>query len=355
VIQTLLDKIAIETRLAQHARGIDRADEELLRDCYHSDGTVDYGAFAGSSAEFASFLTPIQAAAPISLHRPSNVWCEVSGDRGVSESYVIAYVVMPTDGDSKPHLVGGRYLDGHSRKQGVWRMQHRQYVLDWIVQLPEAVGAEPPPAFALNGQVPTGGHHMQDPGNALLLAYAANGAKPQEDTIMNETEALDRVVSHQAIVELGFRYARGVDRGDPEMILSAFHDDASIVAGALNGPVAEFAIEIGRILDDVSPRVAHTVTNHWIEIDGDRAVGESYVLAYQGLVGEEPQDVITGGRYIDQYQRREGVWKISQRTFVMDWNSSQPGKDLLGEGMFEQMTKGRRGRSDPVYALWASL
>ena len=33
----------IEQRLAQHARGIDRADEDLLREAYHADGSVDYG------------------------------------------------------------------------------------------------------------------------------------------------------------------------------------------------------------------------------------------------------------------------------------------------------------------------
>lgn len=354
-MQPLLDRIEIEQCLAQHARGIDRADEALLRGAYHDDGTVDYGAFGGSAAEFAAFLTPIQAAAPISLHRPSNIWCRLRGDQGLSESYVIAYVVMPTDGDPLPHLVGGRYLDRHSRRQGQWRMEHRQYVLDWIVQLPETPGAEQAPAFGLEGLVPAGGHYTQDPGNALLMAYAADRKTPREDNTMTEAEALDRVVSHQAIIELGCRYARGVDRGDPDTIMSAFHDDASIVSGAFNGPASEFAVEIGRILDATSAGVAHTVTNHWIEIDGDSAVGESYVMAYQGLLGDAPQDVLTGGRYVDRYERREGIWKITQRTFVVDWSTSAPGKNLLDSGMFEAMVKGKRGPDDPVYAFWRGV
>ena len=72
---------------------------------------------------------------------------------------------------------------------------------------------------------------------------------------MNETEALEEVIAQQVIVELGCRYARGVDRGDPEIIRSAFHDDAAIVSGAFNGSAVEFATAIGDLLDETSLRV----------------------------------------------------------------------------------------------------
>ena len=169
---------------------------------------------------------------------------------------------------------------------------------------------------------------------------------------MDETQALEEVVAQQAISELGCRYARGVDRGDPEIIRSAFHDDAAIVSGAFNGPAVAFATAIGELLDETSVRVAHTVTNHWVDIDGDNAVGESYVVAFQGTKGDSPQDVMTGVRYIDRYERRDGEWKIGHRTFVMDWTTSADSKDLMGLGMFEDMVKGERGKGDPVYAFW---
>ena len=85
------------------------------------------------------------------------------------------------------------------------------------------------------------------------------------------------------------------------------------------------------------------------------AVGESYVIAYQNTLGDDPQDVMTGGRYIDRYERRNGEWKISHRTFVLDWTTSSRSKDLMGLGMFEEMVKGERGKQDPVYALWSTL
>ena len=343
---------AIQNRLAQHARGIDRADEALLREAYHDDGTVDYGSLQGSAAEFAAAIASMHDGAPMSSHRTSNMWIAIEGQSAISESYVMAWVTLPTDGEPKPHLVGGRYLDRHSYQRGAWRMQHRQYVLDWITQFPSPQPAAARPAFAPQSFSPQGAHFPWDAGSALMAVYASSRTPMKESPPMNETQALEQVMAQQAIAQLGCRYARGVDRGDPEMIRSAFHEDAAIVSGAFNGPAVEFATAIGELLDQTSARVAHTVTNHWIDIDGDKAVGESYVVAFQGTKGDSPQDVMTGGRYIDRYERRSGEWKISHRTFVMDWTTSADSKDLMGLGMFEDMVKGERGEGDPVYAFW---
>ncbi|MEK9792361.1 MAG: nuclear transport factor 2 family protein [Halieaceae bacterium] len=347
--------VQIRNRLAQHARGIDRADEALLREAYHADGTVDYGSLQGTAAEFAQAIAVMHDGAPMSSHRTSNIWVKIEGESAISESYVMAWVTLPTDGDPQPHLVGGRYLDRHSFKNDEWRMQHRHYVLDWIRQFPPTATPADAAAFNLAGSCPSGAHFPQDPGNALLLAYARADQSSTEVPTMTEHDALDQALSHQAILELGCRYVRGVDRGDPATIMTAFHEDAAIVSGAFNGSAVDFSTEIGKLLDEISPRVAHTVTNHWIDIQGDNAVGESYVIAYQNTLGDEPQDVMTGGRYIDRYERRDGVWKISHRTFVLDWTTSTASKDLMGLGMFEDMVKGERGTGDPVFALWDSL
>ena len=67
----------IQNRLAQHARGIDRDDEALLREAYHDEGTVDYGSLQGSAAEFAAVITAMHDGAPLSSHRISNLWIRV--------------------------------------------------------------------------------------------------------------------------------------------------------------------------------------------------------------------------------------------------------------------------------------
>lgn len=96
----------------------------------------------------------------------------------------------------------------------------------------------------------------------------------------------------------------------------------------------------------------HSVANEWIEVKGDHAVGEHYIIAHMCAGGA---DVMTGGRYIDRYERRGGVWKIASRTFVADWNTSHP-KSMELDGMYEPLkTRGSFGKGDPVYAHWASL
>lgn len=85
-------RAAIHNRLAQHARGIDRADEALLRAAYHDDGAVDYGSLEGSAAEFAAAIAAMHESAPMSSHRTSNQWIEVTGYAATSESYVMAWV-----------------------------------------------------------------------------------------------------------------------------------------------------------------------------------------------------------------------------------------------------------------------
>ena len=67
-------RTVIQNRLAQHARGIDRADEALLQEAYQGDGTVDYGSLQGSAAEFAAAIAAMHDGAPMSSHRTSNMW-----------------------------------------------------------------------------------------------------------------------------------------------------------------------------------------------------------------------------------------------------------------------------------------
>ena len=33
---------------------------------------------------------------------------------------------------------------------------------------------------------------------------------------------------------------------------------------------------------------------------------------------------LTGGRYVDRFERRDGRWRIAERTFVLDWMRTRP-------------------------------
>ncbi len=93
-------------------------------------------------------------------------------------------------------------------------------------------------------------------------------------------------------------------------------------------------------------------------MDDDAAVAESYVIAVSTAATDNgDQDTLSGGRYVDRYQRVDGSWKCSHRTFVADWIIEQPSTDQRDEpgGMYEALTtRGGLYPDDPIYAFWSA-
>jgi SnoaL-like domain len=344
----LIARHGIMNALANHSRGVDRADSNLLGSAYWPDATVDYGFFVGDAATLVAILAEAQKDAPPTLHRTANVWINGDGKRAVSESYVIASI----EDAEMQRMVFGRYLDRHEERDSEWKLSHRIYVLDGNTNRPKTVQRADPPV-SHDHYVPEGAKGANDPGRALLAHHDASsrplhGANPMPAN----HSALDAALSRDAIRLLLTGYSRGVDRGDKALLASIFWEDSTVISGVVNASGAEFA---SGIVDYVTANLEycfHSIANEWIEIKGDHAVGEHYILAHMCAGG---QDVMTGGRYIDSYERRGGVWKIKSRTFVADWNTSHPKSLELG-GMYEPLkTRGSFGKGDPVYAHWASL
>lgn len=352
--ETLVARHHILNTLAVHSRGVDRADATLLGSAYHSDATVDYGFFVGDAATLVAILADAQKSTPPTLHRTSNCWIEVAGDRAVSESYVIAY----TEELAIQRLIFGRYLDRHECRDGQWRLSHRTYVIEGNMNLPSTVTRNDPPV-ALDHYVPAGAKGAADPGRALLAFYAASAASTRTsprhgDSTMNPspTSGLEAALARAEIHDLCMAYGRGVDRADEDLLRSIFSDDSTVITGVVNGSGAEFAKTICTFVTTTLDLCFHSMANEWVEVNGDEAVGEHYALAHMVMDGF---DVMTGGRYLDRYVRRDGKWLIQARTFVTDWNTSHP-STLERGGFYEALsTWGRFGKSDPVYAHWATL
>lgn len=167
-----------------------------------------------------------------------------------------------------------------------------------------------------------------------------------------EAQALDLLLSKDAIRQLLAGYSRGVDRGDKELLASVYWEDSTMVSGGMTTSGPEFAATIVDFITADLDHCYHALSNEWIEVNGEHAIGEHYVIAYMTAGG---QDITTGGRYLDSYERRGGIWKIKTRTFVADWTTSYP-KSLELDAMYEPgRTRGGFGTGDPVYAHWARL
>ncbi len=346
--QALIARHGILNALARHSRGVDRADANLLGSAYWPDATVDYGFFAGAASDFVTILAGGQKGTPPTLHRTSNTDIRVHGDRAISESYVIAYA----EETQTQRIIFGRYLDTLSCRDGDWRLSHRTYVLDGNTNRPATVARADPP-MCNDNYVPGGAKGAADPGRALLAHHDASTRSLQKAKAMSHPDtALDAALSRDAIRLLLCGYSRGIDRGDKELLASIFWEDSTVISGVVNSSGAAFA---NGTVDYVTANLDycfHSIANEWIEVTGDHAVGEHYIIAHMCVGGA---DVMTGGRYIDRYERRGGVWKIASRTFVADWNTSHP-KSMELDGMYEALkTRGSFGKGDPVYAHWASL
>jgi len=122
----------------------------------------------------------------------------------------------------------------------------------------------------------------------------------------------------------------------------------------INGDARYFAREVPKWLRANARLVFHTITNEWFVVDGDRAAGESYVLALSTTRGDKGDlDTITGGRYLDRFERRNGTWKFIERTFVMDSNINQASTAVYDDAMHPPSeARGAYKPDDPSYRFW---
>lgn len=352
--QVLTAAASIRNVLSLHSRGIDRACDALLADAYHTDAEVDYGFFKGPAAEFVPIICGAQRGGRITAHRSGSPWICLSGaDQAVSETYIVAHAETPADGDEVVRrLIGGRYLDRHEHRGGEWRIIHRRYVLDWNINRSTvpvvSTGSRSP------GEIfPRGGHGDADAGSVLLARAYYDIYQPQGGSRMPDTNSLDgelrAALDREAIHNLLMAYARGVDRADKALLDETVFPDATLVTGTFNGSGSDFTSFITSFVPENLERCFHSIANEWIDVRGDRAVAEVYVVAYSSAGGS---DALTGGRYLCEFARRDAVWGISGLTFVQDWQNQLPGSFETG-GMYEALdSRGCFGRNDPVYELW---
>ncbi len=138
-------------------------------------------------------------------------------------------------------------------------------------------------------------------------------------------DSLQQLLDREAIRDCIYRYCRGIDRADEAALRDAYWPDAQDCHGAYRGPVEGF---IQRALAAFArgPRNVHQVSNILIEFTAPGvAVVESYFNALQR--GPDPQGVLRqfhlAGRYCDRMEKREGLWKVAERTVVYDWVDEQ--------------------------------
>lgn len=173
----------------------------------------------------------------------------------------------------------------------------------------------------------------------------------------NLEQQLQALLDKQAIMELINAYCNAADRHDNEKFRSLYHDDAIDDHGSF---FKGLAMEFIDTLPDIQANMEilhHNVTTVNIKLDGDRAEGEVYIIAFHKIRTDEgPIDLLIGGRYFDRYEKRDGVWKFSYRAVDADWaNLHQPSIVNLDHPIIKGAHIGKPGQSDPSYSIFDLL
>ncbi len=122
------------------------------------------------------------------------------------------------------------------------------------------------------------------------------------------------------ILQCLHRYARGVDRFDRDLILSAFHPDALDEHGKFVGTPEEFCDWALDMHQNAQLSHQHCLLNHTCDLDGDTAHAETYFM-FTAMNRKGKPLTIGGGRYIDRLEKRDGAWRIAARVTLRDWSN----------------------------------
>jgi hypothetical protein len=180
----------------------------------------------------------------------------------------------------------------------------------------------------------------------------------------NETDDaayIQELIDREKIRDCLARYSTGIDRCDPEMLMSSYWPDAHDEHGDFNGTAEEF-------VEWVIPQLRRLVcTQHFmghslIRIDGNTARVQTYTQNWHTVrnFNGRSHDLIHGGRYLDKFEKRGTEWRVSDRLVMHDWILEQPttvdisrqNPGLLGQ---DQVALSARKPDDALYTFLGGL
>ena len=164
--------------------------------------------------------------------------------------------------------------------------------------------------------------------------------------------AIELLIAKQEIYEILITYCRGVDRLDEDLVRWIYHPDGIDDRGYWRGMGWDFAPFVVNRLREANSCTTHSVTNVLIEVDGDIATSEAQIQATLVRRGTDPVVAdIMGARYVDRFSKRDGQWKIDERTVVLDWHKVETWPAAEAPIAVDRFVHGVRDQTDPVYIM----
>ncbi len=183
-------------------------------------------------------------------------------------------------------------------------------------------------------------------------------------SVEEATAAVMRLVAKDTIRDVVYRYCRGIDRFDLELVRSCYHPDATDSHGSFQGDIDAYLAWVEPIVARYD-RTFHFIGNVVIDFEppsrGQRpppkptvaeplsmAWCESYGMAHhEAAGGPEHANLVTAFRFIDRFEDRGSGWAIAERTATTEWSRTDPEAGWwMPPAGFE---RGARDDSDPIY------
>lgn len=162
---------------------------------------------------------------------------------------------------------------------------------------------------------------------------------------------VEELADREAIRECLYRYTRGVDRLDAEMVRSAYWPDVVDTHLEFKGNAEEFIAWAFPVMGSMD-QTQHFIANVLMTIRGSSADVESYFYGFHRVNAPDGGkfDVIGAGRYVDRFEKRGEEWRIAERLVVTDWFRQYPDTADWSNGMMGMMIEpGGRYPDDESY------
>ena len=159
---------------------------------------------------------------------------------------------------------------------------------------------------------------------------------------------LQALIDRQDILDVLHQYVHGCDRSNEPRIAEVYLPGAMDNHGLFQGTGEELA----KFVCDSNPQyttMSHLLGQSTIHIDGDKAGAETYFNATIARMDGEVRIVdMMGGRYVDQLERHDDKWKISDRVCTCEWSYTMRVENEWQRGA--GFVQGSFDKIDPSYA-----
>ena len=126
------------------------------------------------------------------------------------------------------------------------------------------------------------------------------------------------VSDRETISELINAWIYHRDRGNWDQLRDTFWPEGTISLSWFDGPFEQFVDAIKEMAEK-GIQAKHIVAQPFIKKNGNRAVSEANItLSTRGGIGPLEIDLTTYGRIYDLLEKREGVWRILNRTAIYE-------------------------------------